>query len=68
MRSEKCIGKAINTLVHKYGYTRDQFFIASKSGYIPEDAINGVPGRILMKELIEAGKVLNKIICKTLDY
>jgi aryl-alcohol dehydrogenase-like predicted oxidoreductase len=38
MKSERVIGKALTTLHSKYNVTRDQILVASKAGYVPEDA------------------------------
>jgi aryl-alcohol dehydrogenase-like predicted oxidoreductase len=38
MKSEKTVGKILTTLEKKYDISRDQLFISSKGGYIPEDA------------------------------
>lgn len=51
-KSEKVIGRAIKTLVNKYHYGRDELFIASKGGFVPEDADNGIPGRVVIEDLI----------------
>ena len=40
MKSERTVGKIVTTLDNKYGIKRDQLFIATKGGYIPEDAEN----------------------------
>ena len=45
MKSEKTIGKVLTTLESKYEITRDQLFVTSKAGYIPEDAENEIPLR-----------------------
>jgi len=37
MKSERTVGKALTTLDQKYGIKRNELFIASKGGYIPED-------------------------------
>ena len=37
-KSERTLGRALTTLDNKYGITRDQVFIQTKGGYIPEDA------------------------------
>jgi aryl-alcohol dehydrogenase-like predicted oxidoreductase len=37
-KSEKTVGRILTTLDNKYGITRDQLFVATKGGYIPEDA------------------------------
>ena len=58
-KSEKSIGKALNTLINKYDYSREEFFIASKGGFIPEDADQGIPGRVLVQDLVKA-KVMNE--------
>jgi len=38
MKSEKVVGKILTVLQNKYGINRDELFVASKGGYIPEDA------------------------------
>jgi aryl-alcohol dehydrogenase-like predicted oxidoreductase len=45
MKSEKTIGKILTTLESKYDISRDQLFVTSKAGYIPEDAENEIPLR-----------------------
>jgi aryl-alcohol dehydrogenase-like predicted oxidoreductase len=37
-KSETTVGKILTTLDNKYGVHRDQLFISTKGGYIPEDA------------------------------
>ena len=37
MKSERTLGKILTTLHSKYGVKRDELFIATKAGYIPED-------------------------------
>jgi aryl-alcohol dehydrogenase-like predicted oxidoreductase len=37
-KSESTVGRALTTLDNKYGITREQIFVSSKGGYIPEDA------------------------------
>ena len=38
MKSEKVVGKILNVLHHKYDVPRESLFVASKGGYVPEDA------------------------------
>lgn len=57
MKSEKAIGKALNALVNKYGYDRDELFICSKIGYIPEDAEGGRRSQSFVQELVEEKKI-----------
>lgn len=40
MKSEKTVGKVITALHSKYGFKRDELFVTSKVGYVPEDASN----------------------------
>ena len=47
------MGKALRTLIQKYGYSREEFFVCSKGGFVPEDADEGVPGRVIVGELID---------------
>lgn len=52
-KSERSIGKAIWTLIQKYGYFWEEFIVCTKGGYVPEDADEGYPGWILLQDLIE---------------
>ena len=54
-KSERTIGKILNSLISKYGYERDELFVCSKGGFIPDDADHGVPGRIIVEDLIKEG-------------
>lgn len=40
MKSEKTIGKILTTLESKYNIYRNQLFVSTKAGYVPEDAEN----------------------------
>jgi diketogulonate reductase-like aldo/keto reductase len=40
MKSELTVGKIVNSLHSKYGVKRDELFITSKVGYVPEDGTN----------------------------
>lgn len=63
MRSEMAIGKAIQVLVHKYKINRDELVIASKVGFVPEDAINGKRSHFFVQELVESQKIdINDVI------
>ena len=53
MKSEKTVGKILTTLESKYEISRDQLFVTSKAGYIPEDAENEIPMRQMVERLIE---------------
>jgi len=57
MKSEKAIGKALNTLVNKYGVQREELFICSKIGYVPEDAEGGRRAHSFVQELVEDKKI-----------
>jgi aryl-alcohol dehydrogenase-like predicted oxidoreductase len=37
-KSEKTVGKVLTALDNKYGITREQLFVQTKGGFIPEDA------------------------------
>jgi aryl-alcohol dehydrogenase-like predicted oxidoreductase len=41
MKSEKTVGKALTVLENKYDIKRDQLFVTSKGGYVPENADDG---------------------------
>ena len=43
--------------MNKYGYSRDEFFIASKGGFITGDLNQRIHGRILVEDLIREGKM-----------
>ena len=54
-KSERTVGAVLNSLINKYGYTRDEFFVCSKGGFVPDDADQGIPGRIIVDDLIRDG-------------
>jgi hypothetical protein len=57
MKSERTIGKALKALVDKYNYNRDEFFISSKIGYVPEDAMTGKRCHAYVQHLIEGNRI-----------
>jgi hypothetical protein len=57
MKSERAVGKAIRTLCSKYAFDRSEIVVASKIGYVPEDADNGKRSHSFVQELIEANKI-----------
>lgn len=52
-KAERTIGAALKSLTRKYGQNRDEVFISTKNGYIPDDADRGVPATILIQEMME---------------
>lgn len=53
MKSEKAIGRALNALALKYGVDRQELFVCSKIGYVPEDADAGRRAHSFVQELVE---------------
>jgi aryl-alcohol dehydrogenase-like predicted oxidoreductase len=51
-KSERTVGKALRTLIQKYEYERNEFFVCTKGGFVPEDADEGIPGRVIVNDLI----------------
>jgi len=56
-KSERTIGAVLKTLLRDpaHGLNRDEIFVSSKSGYVPDDADAGVPAAILIEDLKEQG-------------
>ena len=52
-KAERSLGAAISTLVQKHDISRDELFIASKNGYIPDDADHGTSASMLIQQLTE---------------
>ena len=42
------MGAALKSLVRKYGFDRNELFVCSKGGYIPDDADKGLPAATLI--------------------
>jgi aryl-alcohol dehydrogenase-like predicted oxidoreductase len=42
-KAERVIGACLKTLTRKYGIKRDELFVCTKNGYIPDDADKGAP-------------------------
>ena len=57
MKSEKTIGKALKALIDKYDYNREEFFICSKIGFVPEDASSGKRSHAFVQNLVENNKI-----------
>ena len=57
MKSERTIGKILTTLESKYNIQRNQLFIATKAGYVPEDADNMIQRTEMIETLIKEHKV-----------
>lgn len=55
-KAERSVGRALRALIAR-GYSREELWLASKIGYIPEDADNGLPGNTVVQRLIDAGKM-----------
>jgi len=56
-KGERAIGAAINTLVKKHGVGRNEIFVSTKNGYIPDDADHGINAAMLTADLIEQGLI-----------
>ena len=52
-KAERTLGAALWTLHHKYGVARDEIFVCSKNGYIPDDADIGKSATMLINEMLE---------------
>lgn len=54
-KSERTIGAVLRTLLNdkSYGLKRDELFISTKNGYVPDDADSGIPASILIEDLKE---------------
>lgn len=62
MKSELTVGKAVTSLASKYGIARDQLFISSKAGYVPEDAVNEISQREMISKLVAEGVPEQEIV------
>ena len=59
MKSERTIGAALRFLIDQRAISRDQVFIASKSGYIAADGDRGLLEEELISKMIEMKLVTN---------
>lgn len=50
-RSERVIGALLRTLIEKYGFKREEFFISSKQGFISHDSVDNIPKDLIVEEL-----------------
>ena len=65
-KSERTLGAVLSTLLDEElaqdlpddeRLSRDEIFVSSKSGYIPDDADHGIPAATLVEQLIDEGKI-----------
>ncbi len=54
MKSERVVGAALRFLIEKEKYSREELFISTKGGYIPEDTDQGIPGKVLVEDLVKS--------------
>jgi aryl-alcohol dehydrogenase-like predicted oxidoreductase len=59
-KSERTLGAAIRTLIEDEICSRDELFVCSKNGYIPDDSDMGKSASMLIAELVEEGKISEK--------
>ncbi len=45
-RAERLTGVVLRTLIEKYGFSRDEFFINTKQGFLQEDCFERVPAEL----------------------
>jgi aryl-alcohol dehydrogenase-like predicted oxidoreductase len=57
MKSERTIGKILTTLESKYNIRREELFVTSKAGYVPEDAQNMIQRTEMIQKLVQDHKV-----------
>ena len=53
MKAERTVGKILTTLHSKYKIKRDEMFIASKAGYVPEDGDNMISQREMIQRYVD---------------
>ena len=51
-KAERAVGRGLKRLFLE-DFKREEIFLASKIGYIPEDADKGIPGKSIIKNLIQ---------------
>jgi aryl-alcohol dehydrogenase-like predicted oxidoreductase len=51
MESEKTIGKALHYLTHEKAYEREEMFITTKHGYLPEDYEQQISGKQIIESI-----------------
>ena len=50
-KSEKVINAALNYLIKEEGFKREEFFVATKCGYIPQDVDSNLDDKEFIKIL-----------------
>jgi len=56
-KAERAVGAAISTLIQRGLISRDEIFISTKNGYVPDDSDQGKNAEMLVAELIEDGHI-----------
>jgi hypothetical protein len=67
-RSERVLGSAIDTLIKKYGYSREEFLIITKLDNLSDDAISKTPFRLVVEDIIRDGVMKSADVMKTIPY
>ncbi|CDW84836.1 UNKNOWN [Stylonychia lemnae] len=56
-KAERIVGAVLNTLVQKYRFQRDEFFINSKQGVLIADLYENEPQELLIQDILTSGNV-----------
>lgn len=50
-------GRFEDKIGNEFRVQRDEIFVCSKNGYVPDDADNGIPASLLISQLVEEGHI-----------
>ena len=62
MKAERSIGAALRFLEEQFKITREQLFLASKGGYLPEDADSGEFSKAIISDLVQKKLIVEEDI------
>jgi aryl-alcohol dehydrogenase-like predicted oxidoreductase len=66
--SQRIVGAAIDSLIKKYKYSREEFMVINETGALSDDAVSQTPIKLVIEDLIKSGGLKYTDICKANPY
>lgn len=67
-RSERIIGSVIDTLIKKYGFSREEFLVSTELGQLTDDMITKTPAALVLEDILKDGVLKQTDILQNYTY
>ena len=67
-RSQRVVGAAIDTLIKKYGFSREEFLITTEIGHLGNDDVERTPFQLVIEDLIKRNELTSSDVISESQY